>query len=63
MHNSDLEAYSLLGDLSQSKSRPHKTLDSDTPTNNTSIHITKYTQNTHTRTIETHILIESQRHR
>jgi hypothetical protein len=33
--------------LSQSKSKTHKTLDSDIPTNNTNIHISKYTQNTH----------------
>ncbi len=31
-----------------------------TPTNNISIHTTNYTQNTHTQTIETHILIENQ---
>ncbi len=50
----------MLGDLSQSKSKPHKTVDSDTPINNTNIHITNYTQNTHIHTTETHILIENQ---
>jgi hypothetical protein len=41
--------------LSQSKSRPHKTLDNDTPTNNINIHLTNYTQNTHSynRNIDT----------
>jgi len=31
--------------LSQSKSKTHKTMDNDIPTNNTNIHISNYTQN------------------
>ncbi len=60
MHNSGLEACSFMVILSQSKSRRHKTSDSDTFTNNTNIHITNYMQNTHIHRTKTHILIESQ---